>query len=153
MSVVLSHSTENRSDMKVSGPINKNVQETIDLCRSKFRENIGIESIRILEADSSKYQAVGHYIHQKIGENAGKIGSLVKIESESAVKNITLEEIGNNLARQTVALGDTSINMSKLLSSEYLFAPIGTVRNFIESMEEKLNTKLSVLDMAHVKIK
>lgn len=139
--------------MNLSGPVSKIVQETIDLCRSKFRENIGIESIRIFETDASKYQAIGHYIHQKCGQNAGKIGSLIKVESEYAVKNDTLEGIGNNLARQTVAMGDTCINMSKFLSSEYLFAPVGTVRNFIESMEEKLNTKLYVLDLAHVKIK
>lgn len=153
MSVVLNHSEKNWENIKIPGHANQTVKETIDLCRSKFRENIGIESIIILEADTSKYQAVGHYIHQKCGQNSGKIGSLVKIESESGVENATLEEIGSNLARQTVALGETCVSTSKLLSSEYLFAPVGTVRNFIESMEEKLNAKISVLDLAYVKIK
>ena len=153
MSAAVNNPSENWKNLKLLKPLYKNAQEAIDLYRSKFRENIGIESIKILEADTSKFQAIGHYIHQKLGPSAGKIGSLVKVESHADLKRESLEEIGDSLARQAVALGDSNLNMTKLLNSEYLFAPIGTVRNFIESLEEKLKTKITVLDLAYVKIK
>jgi hypothetical protein len=135
-------------------PSNKYIQDSLDICRSKFRENIGIESIKILEADKShKPQFIGHYIHQRIGANTGKIGSLVQIKAESGVKCSDLEDIGNSLARQAVALNNPNVDMSSLFNSEYLFSRVGTVRNFIESFEEKLNSKISVVDLAYVKIK
>lgn len=129
------------------------LQEKVNYFRSKFRENIGIESYHLIEASPSKSQAVGHYVHQRIGNNTGKIGSLVKVESERAVDTSNLEVIGHSLSRQIVALGDSEVNVAKLLNSEYLFAPIGTVRKFIEQCEEKLNSKISVLDLTYVKIK
>lgn len=153
MSAVINHPYENWKTLNLPKPVDKNAQELINLYRSKLRENIGIESIKILEADSSKFQAIGHYIHQKLGPNAGKIGSLVKVESHEDIKCDKLEDIGNSLARQAVALDDANLNMAKLLDSDYLFAPIGTVRNFIESLEEKLKSKITVLDLAYVKIK
>jgi len=153
MSAAVNNPSENWENLRLLKPFDKSAQEAIDLYRSKFRENIGIESIKILEADTSKFQAIGHYIHQKLGPSAGKIGSLVKVESHADLKRESLEEIGDSLARQAVALGDSNLNMTKLLNSEYLFAPIGTVRNFIESLEEKLKTKITVLDLAYVKIK
>lgn len=153
MSAVINNPYENWKTLKLPKPVDKNTQEFLDLYRSKFRENIGIELIKIIETDSAKFQAIGHYIHQKLGQNTGKIGSLVKIESHEDIKCDKLEEIGNSLARQAVAIGDVNLNMTKLLDSDYLFAPIGTVRNFIESLEEKLKSKITVLDLAYVKIK
>lgn len=153
MSAIVDRPSENWKTLKLLKPLDKSAQESIDLYRSKFRENIGIESIKILEADISNFQAIGYYIHQKLGPSTGKIGSLVKVGSHAEMKRESLEEIGDSLARQAVALGDSSLNMTKLLNSEYLFAPIGTVRNFIESLEEKLKTKITVLDLAYVKIK
>lgn len=153
MSAVVNNPSENWKNLKLLKPLDKSVQEAIDLYSSKFRENIGIESIKIFEADTSKFQAIGHYIHQKLGPSAGKIGSLVKVDSHVDIKRESLEEIGNYLARQAVALGDLNLNLTKLLSSEYLFAPIGTVKKFIESLEEKHKTNITVLDLAYVKIK
>lgn len=133
---------------------NKFIQESIDLYRSKFRENIGIESLKMFENDKPhKPHAIGHYIHKKVGPNTGKIGSLIKIEAENEVKNSDLEDIANSLARQAVALNNPKVDMNSLINSEYLFSRIGTVRNFIESFEEKLNSKISVLDLAYVRIK
>ena len=131
----------------------KNIEEKICYYRTKFRENIGIESSHLIEVEPSKSQAIGHYIHQRLGNNTGKIGSLVKVESEYITNPSSLEEIGNYLSRQIVALSDPEVNVAKLLNSEYLFAPIGTVRKFIEQYEEKLKCKIAVLDMAYVKIK
>lgn len=152
-SAVINQPSENWKNIIIPEPFGKTVQGAIDLYRSKFRENIGVESVKIFETDASKSQAIGHYIHQKLGPSAGKIGSLVKIETQSVIELNKLEEVGNSLARQTVALGDSEINASKLLNSDYLFSPVGTVRNFIESLEAKLNTKITVLDLAYVKIK
>ena len=129
------------------------IQEIISYYRTKFRENIGMESFRLIETDTAKHQAVGHYVHQRLGNDTGKIGSLVKVGSESIAESNILEEIGNILSRQTVALGDSEVNVARLLNSEYLFAPLGTVRKFIEQYEEKLNSKITVLDIAYIKIK
>ena len=152
-----------QSFLNITDPISANnqihlisdekIQEKINYFRSKFRENIGIETAHLIEMVPSKSQIIGHYIHQRFGSNTGKIGSLVKIESDSVTDMIRLEEIGNSLSRQIVALSDPKINTSKLLNSEYLFAPIGTVRQFIEQCEEKLNSKISILDLTYVKIK
>jgi translation elongation factor EF-Ts len=153
MSAVVKNPSENWKSLKLQRPLNKSAEESINLYRSKFRENIGIESIKVLEVHHSKFQAIGHYIHQKHGLNTGKIGSLVRVESHTDIMSDKLEEIGNSLAKQAVALGDSNLNLTKLLDSDYLFAPIGTVRNFIESLEEKLKTKITALDLAYIKIK
>lgn len=132
----------------------KHIQDMVSTYCSKFRENIGVESIKIFEIDiNHKMQAMGQYIHQKIGSNTGKIGSIVRIEAETSVNSSELEDIGHSLARQVVALNNSKIDASSLINSEYLFSRVGTVRNFIESFEEKLNSKLSVKDIACVKIK
>lgn len=140
---------ENQSQI----PNDQKIQEQLNYYRSKFRENIGIQSFLVFEIVSSNSEAVGHYIHQRIGDNTGKIGSLVKIRSEKVSDTSILEEISNSLSRQIVGLGDPKLNIINLLNSEYLFSSIGTVRKFIELYEEKINSKINVLDMAYVKIK
>lgn len=155
MSAILSNSNDNTSAVLLPSPFSKTIDETINLYRSKFRENIGLESVKIFESenDRSKFQIIGHYLHQKLGLNSGKIGSLIKIKIENGEHHNSVEELANLLARQVVALGDPQINIAKLMDSDYLFAPLGTVKNFIESLESKLKSKITVLDIDYVKIK
>lgn len=132
-----------------------NITEIIDLYRSKFRENIGIETIKMLQADFLSGQAIGHYVHQKVRSNlnVGKIGALVKIHSKSNNNMEIVEEIANALARQAVALDDAKLNISSLLNSEYLFSSVGKVSEFINMKESIINSKISVLDLSYIKIK
>lgn len=153
MSSVVNDPIRSSSQIILPSPFSKTVDETINLYRAKFRENIGLESVKILEADQSKTQIIGHYIHQKLGANSGKIGSLVKIEFGDYSQLNKMEEIVNSLARQVVALNDPQLNLTKLMNSDYLFATIGTVRDFIEFLESKLKSKITLLDMNYVKIK
>lgn len=153
MSSILNSCSENISDLLLPEPFNKTIGEILNLNRSKFRENIGIESIKLVTKDIAKAQVFGHYLHQKLGRNSGKIGSLVKIEVGNEDHLSDMEDVANSLARQVVALSDAEITISKLLNSEYLFAPVGSVRNFIESLESKYSSKITVLDMLYAKIK
>lgn len=142
-------------EIKLSAYNNMTIQEIINLYRSKYRENIGIETIKVLQGDFLNGQVIGQYIHQKVGSNVnvGKIGALVKIQSKSNDKMEQLEELTNMLARQVVALGDKELNISSLLNSEYLFTSAGKVSDFIDEKESLLNSKISVLDLFYIKIK
>lgn len=153
MQSVLDSTSPSPKGLQPKTSFDKNIDEKINFHRSQFRENIGIELAYLMKAEQSKSQAIGHYIHQRLGINAGKIGSLVKIESHSTASTSSLEEIANSISRQIVALGDPEVNAAKLLNSEYLFAPIGTVRKFIEQCEEKLNSKIAIVEFAYAKIK
>lgn len=153
MQSIINSADQSVINHQVKTSFDKIVEENINFHRSKFRENIGIESVHLMKAEPLKSQAIGHYIHQRLGNNAGKVGSLVKIESHSSAETIRLEELGNFISRQIVALGDPEINITKLMDSEYLFAPIGTVKKFIEQYEEKINSKIAILDITYAKIK
>ena len=144
-------------DITLSAYNNMTILEIINLYRSKYRENIGIETIKVLQGDFLNGQIIGQYIHQKVGSNVniGKIGALVKIQSKSKSndKMEQLEEIANMLARQVVALGDKELNISSLLNSEYLFSSVGKVSDFIDKKESLIDSKISVLDLFYIKIK
>ena len=138
-----------------STAFSSSVQILIENCRSKFKENIGIESVKTLELESdSGLQVIGEFIHQKHSPMTGKIGSLVKLKSSSSlIDREALSVLGTKIAKQVVALSDRNIDRDKLLKSEYMFSDIGTVKNFIAFHEEALKTDITLDGIEFAKIK
>ena len=79
MSAIINSNVENFSELLLPNPFHITVNEAINVYRSKFRENIGLESVKIVETDPSKSQVIGYYLHQKLGPNSGKIGALLQL--------------------------------------------------------------------------
>ena len=143
------------SDCILPRPFNRNLKEVLECFRSKFRENIGIESVKTFEASSTSgsNSILGHYLHQRSGSHLGKMGAVVNISFKNSENFSKLEDFSRLIARQTVALNDLNITIPILLDSTYLFEPVRKVSEFIKSKELEINDQILIEDLYFAKIK
>ena len=136
-------------------PFNTSLTHSLECIRSKFRENISIESIKIFESTHNleANNVLGHYLHQRSGNCLGKIGAIVDISFKNSKNYDSLHDFSNLMARQLVALNDPNVTISELLESTYLFGPFGKVSEFIKSKEADLNDQIVIENFAYAKAK
>ena len=143
-----------RDECDNSAIFNSSIENLLERCRAKFKENIGIESVKFLESESnSTLQIISDFIHHKYSPITGKIGALIKLQSSSMTDEAAFKDLGSKIAKQAVALNDQSLDLDKLLNSEYLFSSVGSVKNFIALHEEILKTDITLKDVVFAKIK
>lgn len=121
--------------------VNFPLEESVNLCRAKFRENINV-SVSDFQVESG--QVLGHYIHPQISSVAGKAVGIVTLQHQNQATVPTAKELARLLAKQLVACRDDRISLDDFLRTEYLFGSVGTVKQLVEKVSEESKTGFSV---------
>lgn len=135
--------------LSLDGSINgRSIQEAIDVYRAKFRENISLSTALTFKAGEK--EALGYYLHQKIGANCGKAVGIVSVNSASSE---LANQIAPLLARQLVACQDSGKDIDAFLKSQYLFDDSGSVKDYINKFEDEYQCQLTLSSIFSRRIK
>lgn len=126
----------------------RSIQDAIDGYRAKFRENISLPTALTIEAGEK--ETLGYYLHQKIGANCGKAVGIVTVNSESSE---LAGKIAPFLARQLVACQASEMDVESFLKSQYLFSDVGSVKDYIASLENQHQCSLNLSSIFSRRIK